>query len=159
MPDLWLLDLFCPIKKKIQKIHTPLYFTALFLTFTCTVIVPFLSKHRTLKRVVSSLQLCKNTCILLGFAQTVFKKKNTCKTNLFLHILFIEIKKMNNEDNKFFALNLLNLFTIHEFTDETTTLTEEKVNAEMQRLRRELREEQEKVQRLSSQLSTNVSSS
>ena len=66
---------------------------------------------------------------------------------------------MKNEDNKFFALNLLNLFTIHEFTDETTTLTEEKVNAEMQRLRRELREEQEKVQRLSSQLSTNVSSS
>jgi hypothetical protein len=31
------------------------------------------------------------------------------------------------------------------------------VNAEMQRLRRELSEEHEKVQRLSSQLSTNVS--
>jgi hypothetical protein len=36
-------------------------------------------------------------------------------------------------------------------------LAEEKVNAEMQRLRKELREEQEKVLRLSSQLSTNVS--
>ena len=36
-------------------------------------------------------------------------------------------------------------------------LSEEKANADIQKLRKDLREEQEKVQRLSSQLSTNVS--